>query len=198
MTTADLVPIGSFQLVRGRLDILGSRFTLDEGSVALQGDFRPVVRLVAETDEAETTIFVIVEGQVTDPEIRFESEPSLPDDEVLSRLLFGRGLENLSPLQAAQLAAAVQTLRGGDGGVLGRVREGTGLADLDVTSNEEGATAVRAGAYLSENVYTDVTVDSEGEAQLDLNLDINRNVTVKGSVSNEGETGIGIFFERDY
>ena len=197
-TTADVVPAGQFELIRGRLDLLGQRFDLTDGTVTLQGDFTPVIRLVAETDRAETVILIIVEGPANDPQIRFESQPGLPDDEVLARLIFGRGLDSLSPLQAAQLAAAVQTLRGGGDGFLGAIREGTGLADLDVTSTDEGNTAVRAGAYLSDNIYSDVTVDSAGEAQIELNLDVTNDVTVRGSVSNSGETGVGIFYEQDY
>ena len=197
-TTADVVPVGRFELIRGRLDLLGQRFDLTDGSVTLQGDFQPVIRLVAETDRADTVILIIVEGAANDPQIRFESQPGLPDDEVLARLIFGRGIDTLSPLQAAQLAAAVQTLRGGGDGFLGAIREGAGLADLDVTSTEEGNTAVRAGAYISDNLYSDVTVDSAGQAQLELNLDLTRDVTVRGSVNNSGETGVGIFYEQDY
>ena len=33
-----------------------------------------------------------------------------------------------------------------------------GLADFDVTSDENGTAAVRAGMYLSDNIYTDVTI----------------------------------------
>ena len=67
-----------------------------------------------------------------------------------------------------------------------------------MTTTESGEAAVRAGAYLNENLYTDVTVDSAGESQLNLNLDFTPSLTVKGGVTSEGETSIGIFFERDY
>ena len=123
----------------------------------------------------------------------------MPQEEVLARLIFGRGLETLSPLQAARLALAVRTLAGQGGeGVVGNIRDSAGLADLDVTTDEEGNTAVRAGAYLGENIYTDVEVDSGGETNLNLNLDVSPSVTLKGSVNSEGETSLGVFFERDY
>ncbi|MEM9031534.1 MAG: translocation/assembly module TamB domain-containing protein, partial [Pseudomonadota bacterium] len=198
-TTANVVPTGQFELIRGRLDILGQRFQFDEGTATLQGDFNPFIRLVATTDQGETTIRVVVEGLAASPDILFQSEPELPEDEVLARLLFDRGVDNLSPLQAAQLANAVATLagRGGDG-IVGRLRQNFGLDDLDVTSDSEGGTAVRAGRYISDNVYSDVTVDSAGGAEVSINLDLSRSVTVKGSVGSEGNTGIGVFFERDY
>ena len=116
----------------------------------------------------------------------------------MARLIFGRGLDNLSPVQAVQLANAVATLSGGGGGVVGRLRSGLGLSDLDVTQNAEGDTEVSAGAYVSDNVYTEVTADSAGRQTINLNLDISRNLTAKGSATSEGETGIGVFYETDY
>ncbi len=198
-TTADIVPIGAFELIRGRLDILGRRLALEEARITVQGDFVPFLNIRATTDAEDTEITVTVFGPADNPEISFASSPELPQEEVLARLIFGRGLETLSPLQAARLALAVRTLAGQGGeGVVGNIRNSAGLADFDVTTNEDGNAAVRAGAYLGENVYSDVTVDSAGETQLNLNLDVTPSLTVRGGVTNEGETSLGIFFERDY
>lgn len=198
-TTTDTVPSGAFNLIRGRLDILGQRLALEEATVTIQGTFLPVVRIRASTVTGEYTVNVNVVGPVTDPEITFTSEPELPQEEVLARLIFGRGLDTLSPLQAARLTLAVRTLAGRGGeGVVGNIRQGAGLADLDVTTDEEGNAAVRAGAYLGDRIYTDVTVGSTGESSLSLNLDVTPSVTLKGSVTNAGDTSVGVFFERDY
>ncbi|MDB9808499.1 translocation/assembly module TamB domain-containing protein, partial [Yoonia sp.] len=188
------------ELTRGRIDILQQRFELTEGSASLQGSFEPYIRLVAQTEaRTGTTIKIIVEGPASAPEVTFESIPSLPQDEVLSQLIFGRDLANISPLQAVQLAAAVSTLAGrGGGGLINSFREGIGLDDFDVTTDDDGNAAVRAGKYLSDNVYTDVTVSSDGTTDLSINLDITNQVTAKGTVNNDGETSIGIFFQRDY
>ncbi|WP_439153834.1 translocation/assembly module TamB domain-containing protein [Yoonia sp.] len=198
-TTANVIPTGRFELIRGRIDILQQRFDLTEGNASLQGDFVPFIRLVATTQtDTGTTISIVVEGPASEPEVRFESVPELPQDEVLSQLIFGRNLESISPFQAVQLASAISTLAGRGGGALDRLRSNIGLDDFDVTTDEEGATAVRAGKYLSENIYTDVTVTSEGDTEINLNLDLTREITAKGSVDQDGESSIGIFFERDY
>lgn len=198
-STANIIPSGAFELIRGRLDILGNRLALDEARVTIQGGFIPVLNIRASTDVDDTEVNVNVLGPADSPEIRFTSSPELPQEEVLARLIFGRGLETLSPIQAARLAVAVRTLAGRGGeGIVGNIRGTAGLADLDVTTNEDGNAAVRAGAYLGENIYSDVTVDSEGETQLNLNLDVSPSLTVRGGVSNEGDSSLGIFFERDY
>ena len=198
-STNDVIPVGRFDLIRGRIDILQQRFDLDEGSASLQGDFEPFIRLVATTQtDNGTVISIVVEGPAGAPEVSFVSMPELPQDEVLSQLIFGRDIESISPLQAVQLASAVSTLAGRGGGALDSFRQTIGLDDFDVTTDEQGNAAVRAGAYLSENVYTDVTVTSEGTTEINLNLDLTREITAKGSVDQDGETSIGVFFEQDY
>lgn len=197
-STQDVAPAGRFDLIRGRLDILGRRLDLTEGAITLTGALDPQLRLVATTRAEEVEVSIVVEGPASDPAIDFTSRPELPQDEVLALLLFGRGIDTLSPLQIARLAGAVATLGSSGTGVLGGLRAGAGLADLDVTSGENGGAAVRAGAYIADNIYTDVTVDTQGEAVINLNLDLSRSVTVRGRTSSTGDSGLGVFFERDY
>lgn len=198
-TTADIIPSGSFSLIRGRVDLLGNRFTLTDGTATMYGDFMPYIRLVATTDSGGVMTSIVLEGEALEPEIRFTSVPELPQDEVLARLIFRRSLASLSPFQAAQLAMSVATLTGhAEGTFLTRARQSLGLDDLDVITDAEGETALRAGRYLTENVYTDITVDSAGRGEVSINLDLTPSVTLRGRTDTEGRTGVGVFFERDY
>lgn len=198
-TTAAVVPSGAFDLIRGRLDILGKRLDLTQASLTLEGDFVPMLAVAASNESDGITSFVRIDGPATEPEVTFTSSPELPEEEVLSRLLFGRGIDSLSALQAAQLASAVATLAGRGGiGIVGRLREGFGLDDLDVQTGAEGGATVRAGKYLSENVYSQIEVDDKGQSQINLNLDVTDSITLRGSAGSTGETGLGIFFEKDY
>lgn len=198
-TVLDVVPTGEFGLIRGRLDLLGNRFTLSEGFASLQGQFIPFIRLAATTMSDGISTTVSVEGLATEPAIRFTSSPELPDEEIVSRLIFGRDLTSLSPFQAAQLASAVATLTGRGGpGLVERLRDGFGLDDLDITTDDSGTSALRAGRYVAENVYTDISVDSQGRSEISINLDVTPSLTVRGRVDTEGRTGLGLYFERDY
>ena len=198
-TTRNVIPIGHLELIRGRVDLLGKRFDLTEGLVELQGSMIPVVRLVAETDQDGITTRIIIDGEIRDPEVTFESSPELPQEEVLSQLLFGRGLDNISPLQAAQLANAIAVLAGRGGeGIVGNLRNRVGLDDLDVGTDDEGNVQVRAGKYLSENVYTDVAVGDDGKSTINLNLDVTDSLRARGSVGSDGDSTLGLYFERDY
>lgn len=198
-TTDAVVPSGAFDLIRGRLDILGKRLTLSEASLRVEGDFDPYVSILASNESDGITSSVRIEGRATEPVVSFVSVPELPEEEVLARLLFGRDLTSLSAFQAAQLAGAVATLAGRGGeGIVGRLRKGFDLDDLDIATSEDGGTSLKVGKYLSRNLYTEITVDEQGQSQINLNLDVTRDITVRGRTDSTGETGIGVFIEKDY
>jgi len=197
-TTAEVIPSGQFDLVRGRMDILGKRLTLSEGLIRLEGAMDPFLRLVATTQAQDVAVNVAIEGPASVPQIRFSSQPELPEDEVLAQLLFGRSAQSLSPLQAAQLAAAVATLAGRNEGLVARLRQNLGLDDLDVATDGSGDTSLRVGKYLADNVYSDVTVNSAGESTINLNLDLTNTLTATGSVDSDGNSSVGLYWSRDY
>lgn len=192
-------PVGSFELIRGRLAILGQRIDFDEGTLTLVGDLDPFVNLVARTSGQDITVIITVTGRISELDISFSSQPELPEDEVLARLIFNRGIGDLSPLQIAQLAAAAAELAGGgDTTLLGSLREATGLDDIDIVTDREGNVAVRAGRYIQENVYLGVEAGAQGTARATINLDITDEIRARGSLGTDGDSSLGIFFERDY
>lgn len=197
--TNNIISAGRFELARGRLDILGKRFDLVEGSAQFQGDLIPFIRFVSTTSTQNGTASVIVEGPADAPVVSFESSPAGPQDEVLAQLLFGRNLSEISAFQALQLANAVATLAGRGGtGLVGNLRDRFGLDDLDVTTTDSGETALRVGKYISDNVYTDVTAASDGTGEVSLNIDITPNLIGKATLGSDGNSSIGLFFEKDY
>ncbi len=170
-TTANVIPSGQFELIRGRLDILGRRLVLDQGSITLQGSLDPFLFLSASSTAEGITARVVLAGNLSDPQLRFESTPELPEDEVVAQLLFGRGINEISPFQAAQLASSIATLTGRGGeGILGSLRRSFGLDDLDVSTSESGEAAVTLGTYLTDNIYTDVVV-SDGRPATSIGIE---------------------------
>ena len=106
---------GAFRMVRGRLDFLTQRIAFDRGAVTFSGDLDPVVDFSGSTRSGNITITVTVSGRASDPQVNFTSSPDLPQDEILARLIFQKGIGELSPLQVARLAAAASELSGGRG-----------------------------------------------------------------------------------
>ncbi|MEP2782719.1 MAG: translocation/assembly module TamB domain-containing protein [Pseudoruegeria sp.] len=198
-TTDNLVTEGEFDLVRGFLNFLSKRLTLEEANIALLGGLTPFIHIEAVTDIPEGDATIIIDGPAVDPDFEFSSDPDLPDDEVLAQILFGKSLDDLSALQTAQLAASVAELTGGKSlGLLSGIRDSLGLDDLNLESDSEGNATVRAGRQLTEDVYTDLAVDSEGETEININLDVTDSLTAKASVGSDGESSLGLFFQLDY
>jgi translocation and assembly module TamB len=166
--------------------------------VTFAGDLDPVLDFAGTTQSQDIAITVSIAGQASDPEVTFSSMPELPQDEVLAHLIFNRGIGELSPVQIARLADAAAGLGGAGGGLLNQLRASTGLDDLDIVTDEEGAPALAAGRYVSENVYLGVQGGASGSSRVTIDLDITDDVKARAAVSPEGSSSIGVFFERDY
>jgi translocation and assembly module TamB len=196
----DIRPVGAFTLARGRLSILGQRLDFDHGEVTLVGDLDPFLNLVASINGDGLTAFVTVSGRVSDIDVAFTSQPQLPQDEVLARILFKRSMGELSPLQIARLAAAAAELAGGGSGnsLVDSLRDRAGLADLDIVTDANGNVAVQAGRYIQDNIYLGVQAGADGNSRVTVNLDITDNLKAKASTGINGESSVGVFYEGDY
>src|SRR3546814_13058076 len=74
--------------------------------------------MVAEGGVQGLNATIRVTGRGQKPEIAFTSTPALPQDELLSRLLFGTSITNLSAPEALQLASAVAAPNERRGGLI--------------------------------------------------------------------------------
>jgi translocation and assembly module TamB len=203
-TAADPRIEGGLQLIKGELTLLTERFTFTRGTISFPGDagLVPVLDLLAETDAGDVTAKVAVTGRASEPEITLSSEPELPQDEVLSRVLFGTQTSQLSALQAIQLAQSAAELAGigGGPGLLDSVRQAVGVDRLEFTSGENGSPGgVAAGRYLSDNVYVGVEQDAgQGGTRARVELDVTDNVQVEADVGGTGGGSLGLKFEWEY
>ncbi|MEP5146365.1 MAG: translocation/assembly module TamB domain-containing protein, partial [Nitratireductor sp.] len=194
--------IGNFTMRRGRLSILGQRLDFTRGTLDFAGSLVPRLNFAADTRADDVTATVAVTGQANNPKFSFTSTPSLPEDEVLARLIFRRSLSNLSPLQIAQLAAAAAQLAGvgGSTSLLDNLRDQIGVDDLDIkTDAETGKASVAVGKYLNDRTYVGIEKgDGAGTGKARIDLNIGRGVKLRGEASDGGEAKGGIFFEREY
>lgn len=199
-TSVDPVVSGGFDLRRGRVEILAKRLDFTSGHIGFTGDLIPTINFVATTSANATTINITIAGPANNPSVSFTSSPSLPQDEILARLIFGRSMNNLSAFQIAQLAAAVADLAGGGGGsLLNSLRSKLGIDDLDITTDSQGRAAVSAGKYLNDRTYLELKQDPEtGGGKAAINLDIGRGVKLRGEAGSNGAGAAGIFYEKEY
>ena len=196
---SDVRAAGQFSLLRGRLQFLGKRLDLTSGSLSFSGSLDPQIDFVATTTADGMQAVMQLTGLASEPALTLSSDPVLPQDEILARLIFNRSLAKMSVFQIAQLASAVAELSGrSQTDLIENLRRIAGVDNFDIRTSETGATSGAVGKYLDDNLYSEVEVDTEGKTNITINLDLSETLSLQGSVDNEGSGGLGLFFEKDY
>ena len=190
---------GAFDLRRGQINMLTQRLEFSRGRLTFQGDSMPDLDFVAATSAGGITAKVSVTGRADSPAFALTSEPQLPPDEVLSRLMFERAVGSLSPLQAVQLAQAVARLTGRGGpDFLEKTRQALGVDTLDVSADKSGPT-VGASRYITRDIRLGVKAGATPEQSgVTANVDMGRRIRLQGETGPSGKTSIGIGAEIEY
>ncbi|MCV0382721.1 MAG: translocation/assembly module TamB domain-containing protein [Erythrobacter sp.] len=196
---------GTVELVRGTLGFAGRSFELNEGRVRFTGGttIDPVITLAAIEDIEDVTVTVNVSGRAMDPQIAFSSVPGLPQDEILARILFGSSIGNLSTLQAVQLAASLNSLRGSGGGLnpLGKLRSAAGVDRLRILGGDETqgrGTALAVGQYLTDDVYVEFITDARGFTATQLEVALTPALSILSQAGGSGTTNVNVRYRKNY
>jgi translocation and assembly module TamB len=204
-TAASPQVTGRLEVIRGTYSFAGKRFDLDNnGRITFDGPLtNPQIALVARTNVQSVSATIDISGRAQNPQIAFSSTPALPQDEVLSRLLFGSSVTSLSPVQAIQLAAALNSLRGSGGGLnpLGKLRSASGVSRLRILGADQASgrgTALAAGQYISKNIYVEVITDARGFTATQLEIGLSRTLSLLSQTSSFGGSSATLQYSRDY
>ena len=202
---------GVAHLVRGSYDFSGKRFDFDESGVVRLGSTAETIRLdlLARREDPALTATVRIVGTAAKPQITLSSIPVLPQDEILSRVLFGVSASQLSGFQAAQLASAVAGLASGGGfDILGNLRQFAGLDRLAIGGDGSGAT-VSGGKYITDNIYIELT--GAGQQRTTTTTDpgrtgssaqvewrVRKNLSLVSQAWTGGDVRLSVRFRKDY
>ncbi len=196
---------GDMTLQRGTYQFAGRTFDLERGRIEFYGNqpIDPSLDIVAGASAEGLDATITIGGTGNSPDISFASSPALPESEILSRLLFGTSVTDLTAPEAIQLAAALASLRGGGGGLnpINSVRDAIGLDRLRIVPAdpaEDRGTAVAAGVYVTRNLYVEVITDGEGYSATELEFRITRWLSLLGSISTIGRADANLQISRDY
>ena len=200
-TTAHPYLSGTAHVVRGDYDFAGKRFEFDTQSVVYLSTRAEQVRLdlTATRDDPSLTASVRIRGTAAKPEITLTSTPSLPNDEVLSQVLFGRSASQLSPLEAAQLASALSSLAGGGGfDVIGNLRTFAGLDRLALGGGDASGVTVSGGKYLTDTVYLELTGGGREGPSASVEWRVRRSLAIISQIASQGDSRLAVRWRRDY
>jgi translocation and assembly module TamB len=196
---------GEADLVRGNYDFAGRSFRLERGNIRFQGENPPdpLLDIVAEAQVQGLDATVRVGGTGLRPEITFASLPALPQDELLSRILFGTSITNLSAPEALQLASAVAALQSGSGSLdpINALRRAIGLDRLRIVPGDVGTgqrTAISAGKYIRRRLFVEIITDGQGYSATRIEYQVTRWLSLLSSLSTIGRAGANVRVSKDY
>jgi len=150
---------GGLTLIDGIFIFMGEQMDLEDSSVMMDGGYppQPQLRVNARIVKPDITMTVQLVGTADQPKVSISSQPPYPPDEILSRLLYGRPVSQLSGFQALQIAQGLRTIRGQDNlfNMLTGWTSFLGTVQVDLTELEGGTeqTALRVRWSLSRNFY---------------------------------------------
>ncbi|HEV2651577.1 MAG TPA: translocation/assembly module TamB domain-containing protein [Rhizomicrobium sp.] len=222
-TSAPLVA-GALSMRRGTLSVAGETLEIQSGRVSFDGNslrnrLDPTLDFTAQTTSGGVTATLKLTGYASAPQIQLSSSPPLPQDEVLSRLLFQTSVKSLSAFQIAEVAQAVASLTGIGGGFnpVGTLRKNLGLDRLAIgsdttASGASAGTTIEAGRYVGRGFYVGARQNLSGGTRAIVQYDITKNLKLQATVSSgvtattgtpstpQNDTGsnVGVLYTFDY
>ncbi|MEA3037899.1 MAG: translocation and assembly module TamB, partial [Sphingomonadales bacterium] len=198
--------VGRADVIRGTFSFSGQRFDLTRGTINFTGARPPNPRIdIAATAQIkDVDVTINVSGSAYNPQIAFSSDPGLPQDEIMARILFGGSVTEISALQAIQVASSLNALRGGGGGLnpLGKLRSASGLSRLRVLGADQTTgrgTAVAAGFYLGKNIYMEVITDARGFTVTQIEIALSKALSLLSQVGTQSSTNnVNLRYRKRY
>jgi autotransporter translocation and assembly factor TamB len=204
-TANDPVIEGYLSPVRGQFSFAGKDFKLQKGKIALIGGTKidPELNLSAIYEARNVTAVVSINGTASNPKISFSSPDGLPEDEVISQVLFGKAAGKLTPVEALQLASAVASLSGkidSGGGIMDFARETLGVDVLSAGTNADtGDAQVSVGKYINDNIYVGVDQGATaGSTRAKVQIELTPNITLESETGQTADSKVGVFWKWDY
>jgi translocation and assembly module TamB len=232
-TSTDVSVSGRFDMQQGTINLGGTTLTFDRDSnVSFDGSgvhkrIDPSLYFKATQDTGQlATAELDVTGYADAPVITLKSNPEgEPQDQILSQLLFGTAnVSQLSPLQLAQIGAALVTL-GGIGGSgrgfnpINTIQKKLGLDRLSIGGGggtgstggpgspnalgaapgqaDTNAATIEAGRYISSRVYVGAKQSTLGPTQAQVQIDLTKKLKLQATLGNGGGTVQGATPQND-
>ena len=211
---------GGFDLRSGTINLAGTTLTFTSGRLSFNGTgvkkkIDPTLDFTANSTASGVSSTLNIGGYADSPVITLSSTPEMAQDEILSRLLFGVSVTQLTTLQIAQIATALATMSGiGAGGFnpINAVQRRLRLDRLAISGNTNGGApaagttsaqgtntgaTIEAGRYVSSRVYIGGKQFTSGTTQAEVQIDLTKSLKVQTTLGTGGGTVQGVTPQND-
>lgn len=208
ITGSSLAPFftGQMRCTKGDYRLNGKMFVLDRGTITFNGDLdkKTSIYIVAKQDIDQYVIEAVLKGPIRDPMLTLRSNPHLSQREILSWIIFNRGLNDITPFEndiAGQAVVDLSRSKNQTPDMMSKLRQ-IGIDRLDVTSQDRANSSeliVNVGKYLSRDCFVSlnkgITSDSNS---LSLEANLIKNVKFQAEVDDEATAGVRLMWKYDY
>ncbi|WFB35704.1 translocation/assembly module TamB domain-containing protein [Kiritimatiellota bacterium B12222] len=202
----DVLLTGKLEPRRGTVHFFGRSFRLTDGTVHFNDEIGtiPILDLEAHYNRADIDAVLKITGPANQPRFRLSSNPPLPEDEILSQILFGKNMATITGLQALELGFALTSMmdsKGSDLDFMGKAKDFLSVDQLELreSGDAEGSTEIVAGRQINNRLYLEFNQSlKEPGSSLTLEYEIRRNLSITTETGTHILPGIGVNWKRDY
>ena len=199
--------LGKLTPRRGNVSFFGRNFTLSSGNVNFNDliSVPPVLDLVALYSRQDIEARLNISGIATHPSFALQSSPPLPQDEILSRILFGKDMSTITGLQALEVGMAFTSMMDKNGNtgwdMMVKAKDLLGVDQLELreSGDSAGTAEVVAGRQINNRLYLEFNQRlHEPGSTLLFEYELRRNLSISTETGTHTLPGIGVNWKRDY
>ncbi|MEM6536503.1 MAG: translocation/assembly module TamB domain-containing protein [Pseudomonadota bacterium] len=207
-STAPIV-LGTIDIRRGTLDFAGRRFDLSTGQLAfdrLQTN-NPRIDITAQYETPSDVLASLnASGRAMSPDINLSSTPSLPQEDIMAIVLFGKPAQELTAFESLQIAQTLAQLSGAGpfgGGGFNPVSSAQSALGLDMMNvdfdNPSGSQSLTVGKYVADGLFVSATQSARGdEGAVRVEYELTNAFTVETELRQDGDQVVSANWKVDF
>ena len=194
-----LIGDGEIAISNGVFTAYGQNLLIQEGRLIYNKSAldNPAMRVVATRNVDDFKVGLKIDGYTTSPQISLFSTVSLPQEQILSYIVFGRSLNSLSSREGSDLLGAATSMGLQNSGfITDKVAARFGLDQISLSGSTAQSASLVIGKYLNPKLYLSYGLgifDKISTARL--KYDLSRRFSLEAERGSE--TGIDLFYKID-
>ncbi len=199
---------GDLNLLKGSYLFSGRHFDLTKGKVSFTGkpNEMPILDIQATINQRGVKIIANVEGPLDHPKITFSSSPPLPSSSIMSLLIFGQQLNELTESQTIELASTMSQKLDESSLASSNALTNLGIDRFNIiqpSSTDPTAPdqmAVQFGKYLSKGIVVSLSQGAEqGSSNIIVEVDLKKGFIFQVETQQQEEQGkFSLKWRRNY
>lgn len=211
---------GEFRILNGDFSLPdylfpGKKFKIAQGTITFAGELnkKTTLYIVGEMEIEHIVAQVIVKGPLSNPSLAFRSNPPLSQREILSWILFGRGMGDITPFQGAELTQSFNQLKRSRNPAvnknpsflnnLTRLKENLGIdrIGIDRTNTKDGKEEIslQVGKYISPEVFLGVKRNMSSDVnRIGVEANLHKNLKLQAEVGDDTDGQLHLKWKHDY